>query len=192
VCSSRATRTHAKVARSTDQKCDRFNPLVGQLFGKTGIAQVATPVLMLAGTEDTITPALNNQLQPFNQLRSSKYLLTAIGGTHLSIGDPGNLGITPNQSSVKERRGEETKPLRQLVQGVSLAFIEQLTSEAKTYQPFLTPAYAQSFSKPELAVASEYRTTSKYYWRWLKWEALIVEGDRSSCNLHLYSYTSRR
>ena len=127
-----------------------FNPLVGQLFGKTGIAQVATPVLMLAGTEDTITPALNNQLQPFNQLRGSKYLLTAIGGTHLSIGDPGNLGITPNQSSVKERRGEETKPLRQLVQGVSLAFIQQLTSEAKTYQPFLTPAYAQSFSKPEL------------------------------------------
>lgn len=127
-----------------------FNPLVGQLFGKTGMAQVATPVLMLAGTEDTITPALNNQLQPFNQLRSSKYLLTAIGGTHLSIGDPGNLGITSNQSSVKERRGEETKPLRQLVQGVSLAFIEQLTSKAKTYQPFLTPAYAQSFSKPEL------------------------------------------
>ena len=80
----------------------------------------------------------------------SKYLLTAIGGTHLSIGDPGNLGITSNQSSVKERRGEETKPLRQLVQGVSLAFIEQLTPYAKTYQPFLTPAYAQSFSKSEL------------------------------------------
>jgi predicted dienelactone hydrolase len=92
---------------------------------------------MLAGTEDTITPALNNQLQPFNQLRSSKYLLTAIGGTHLSIGDPGNLGITPNQSSVKERRGEETKPLRQLVQGVSLAFIEQLTSKLKLINLFL-------------------------------------------------------
>lgn len=126
-----------------------LNPLVGQLFGN-GIAQVATPVLMLAGTEDTITPALNNQLQPFNQLRGSKYLLTAIGGTHLSVGEPGNLGSTLNQSSVKERRGEETKPLRQLIQGVSLAFIEQLTPEAKIYQPFLTPAYAQSFSKPGL------------------------------------------
>lgn len=127
-----------------------FNPLVGQLFGKAGLTQVATPVLLLAGTEDTITPALNHQLRPFNQLRGSKYLLTAIGGTHLSIGDPGNLGSTPNQNIVQERRGEETKPLRQLVQGVSLAFIKQIAPDAKTYEAFLTPAYAQSFSKPEL------------------------------------------
>jgi predicted dienelactone hydrolase len=128
-----------------------LNPVVGNIFGKTGLTQVATPVLFLAGTEDTITPALNHQLRPFAQLRGPKYLLTAIGGTHLSIGDPVNPGSMPSQSTlVKERRGEETNSLRQLTQGVSLAFIKQLTPEAKTYEPFLTPAYAQSFSKPEL------------------------------------------
>lgn len=128
-----------------------LNPLVGHLFGKSGLAQVATPVLLLAGTEDAVTPALSHQLRPFTALRSSKYLLTAIGGTHLSIADPTNPGYTATASTlVKERRGEETQSLRNLVQGVSLAFIKQLTPEAKTYEPFLTPAYAQSLSTPEL------------------------------------------
>ncbi|NMG07762.1 alpha/beta hydrolase [Brasilonema sp. UFV-L1] len=126
-----------------------LNPLVGKLFGKKGLTQVTKPVLVLSGTEDALTPALKHQIEPFTQLGGEKYLLTAIGGTHLSISDP----IHPESAAttiVKERRGEETKSLRQLTKGVSLAFIKQLTPEAKIYQPFLTPAYAQSLSTPEL------------------------------------------
>lgn len=125
-----------------------LNPLVGQLFGKKGLNQVTKPVLILTGTEDALTPALNHQIKPFTQLRGNKYLLTAIGGTHLSISDPTYPAFAT--TIVKERRGEETKFLCQLTQGVSLAFIKQLTPEAKIYQPFLTPAYAQSFSTVEL------------------------------------------
>ncbi len=128
-----------------------LNPLVGNLFGSSGLTEVTIPVLMLAGTEDTVTPALNHQLRPFTQLGGEKYLLTAIGGTHLSVGEDDALASTTNESTLaKERRSAETKPLRQLLQGVSLAFIQQLTPAAKTYRPFLTPAYAQSFSKPGL------------------------------------------
>jgi predicted dienelactone hydrolase len=126
-----------------------LNPLVGQLFGKKGLTQVTKPVLVLAGTEDAVTPALKHQIEPFTQLRGEKYLLTAIGGTHLSISDP----IYPASRAttvVKERRGEETQSLRQLTKGVSLAFIKQLTPEAKIYQSFLTPAYTQSLSTQEL------------------------------------------
>lgn len=93
-------------------------------------------------------------------------MLTAIGGTHLSISDPRH----PESAAttiVKERRGEETKYLRQLTKGVSLAFIKQLTPEAKIYKPFLTPAYAQSLSTPELPLrlASELPASIK---RWLE------------------------
>ncbi len=126
-----------------------LNPLVGKLFGKDGLTQVTKPVLVVTGTEDTLTPSLNHQLRPFAQLRGSKYLLTAIGATHLSVGEPGS-EASATSSLVKERRGEETKPLRELLEGVSLAFIKQLTPEAKTYEPFLTPGYAQSVSTPEL------------------------------------------
>ena len=127
-----------------------LNPLIGNLFGKTGLTQVTTPVLLLGGTEDVVTPLISNQLRPFTQLGGSKYLLTAIGGTHLSISDSVNLSDTTASTVVKERRGEETKSLRQLVSGVSLAFVKQLTPEAKKYEPFLTPAYAQSLSTPQL------------------------------------------
>ncbi len=141
-----------------------LNPLVGKLFGKNGLTQVTKPVLILSGTEDTLTPALTHQIEPFTQLRGPKYLLTAIGGTHLSISDPGST-VSTATTIVKERRGEETKSLRELTQGVSLAFIKQLTPEAKFYQPFLTPAYAQSFSTPQLPLRliSELPTSIKLW-----------------------------
>ncbi|OUL35346.1 dienelactone hydrolase [Nostoc sp. T09] len=126
-----------------------FNPLIGKLFGKKGLTQVTKPVLFLTGTEDALTPALKHQVAPFVQLRGPKYLLTAIGGTHLSISDP-TYSVSTVTTIVKEKRGEETNSLRQLIRGVTLAFVKQSTSEAKIYQPFLTSAYAQSLSTPEL------------------------------------------
>ncbi|MDF5727235.1 MAG: alpha/beta hydrolase [Rhizonema sp. PD38] len=126
-----------------------LNPLVGELFGDKGLTHITKPVLILSGTEDALTPAIRHQIEPFNQLRGPKYLLTAIGGTHLSISDS-EYPVTEATSIVQERRGEETKSLRQLIRGVSLAFIKQQTPEAKIYQPFLTPAYAQSLSTPQM------------------------------------------
>ncbi len=136
-----------------------LNPLIGNLFGAHGMAQINIPILILSGTEDVVTPALNHQLRPFAQLKANKYLLTAIGSTHLSVGTPlkpdhqitdnNQIAVVENMV-LNERRGQETEPLRQLLRGVSLAFIKQLTPEAKIYQPFLTSAYAQSLSTPEI------------------------------------------
>jgi predicted dienelactone hydrolase len=126
-----------------------LNPLTGNLFGKKGLSQINIPVLMLAGTEDALTPALKHQFAPFTQLRGNKYLLTAIGGTHLSVSDP-TYKASVATNIVKERRGAETSNLRSLVNGVSLAFVKQQTTEAKIYQPFLTSAYAQSLSTTQL------------------------------------------
>ncbi|MBE9210677.1 alpha/beta hydrolase [Nostoc sp. LEGE 06077] len=126
-----------------------FNPLTGKLFGKQGLSQINKPVLILTATEDVLTPSLTHQIRPFTQLRGNKYLLTAIGATHLSILDPAYSTGEASQI-IAEKRGAETQPLRQLICGVSLAFVKQLTPEAKTYQPFLTAAYAQSLSTPEI------------------------------------------
>ncbi|HEY9297489.1 MAG TPA: alpha/beta fold hydrolase, partial [Phormidium sp.] len=68
-----------------------LNPVVGQLFGETGLRKVRVPTLTLASTEDAFTPAISHQLQPFTQLGGKKYLLTAVGATHLSVGNPENL-----------------------------------------------------------------------------------------------------
>lgn len=121
-----------------------INPIIGDLFGKKGLSQVKAPTLIVSGTKDAITPALAHQLQPFNQLPQPKYLITAIGGTHLSVSD--SIYFSRESTFANERMGQEAEPLRKLLRGTSLAFVGQLTPEAKSYEPFLTPAYAQSLS----------------------------------------------
>ena len=130
-----------------------LNPVIGQLFGKTGLAQVNIPTLIWTSTGDALTPTLSHQLRPFSQLGGSKYLVTAIGGTHLSVSDPDNINPQLAQTTlVREITGKEAEPMRQLLKGVSLAFIKQLTPEANNYEQFLTSGYAQSLSTPGLSL----------------------------------------
>ncbi|MFB2937516.1 alpha/beta hydrolase [Aerosakkonemataceae cyanobacterium BLCC-F154] len=145
-----------------------LNPVVGQLFGETGLRKIKIPTLTLASTEDAFTPAITHQLEPFKQLGGNKYLITAVGATHLSVGNPENLA--QQITLLKERTGEEVEPLRQLVRGVSLAFIKQFTPEAATYQPFLSSVYAQSLSTPKLALRLNRELPSSIS-QWLKFAA---------------------
>ncbi|MEO0540447.1 MAG: alpha/beta fold hydrolase [Cyanobacteria bacterium P01_A01_bin.105] len=128
-----------------------MNPLVGELFGPTGLSDVTVPTLLLTGTQDAVTPTLRQQLTPFTQLAGPKYLIAVIGGTHLSVGDPEN--VNPSLTQVPfmpELRGEQTVALREYLQGVSLSFVLQHSDEAEQYQPFLSAAYAQGFSTETL------------------------------------------
>lgn len=145
-----------------------LNPVVGQLFGETGLRKVRIPTITLASTEDAFTPAITHQLEPFQQLGGNKYLITAVGATHLSVGNPENLA--QQITLLRERTGEEVEPLRQLVRGVSLAFIKQFTPEAATYRPFLSPIYAQSLSTPKLALRINRELPSSIS-QWLKFAA---------------------
>lgn len=125
-----------------------MNPLVGQLFGRKGLADVSVPSVILTGTKDGVTPTLAQQLGPFNQLRGSEnYLIAVIGGTHLSVGDPDNVNEALTQLPfMPELSGEQTVSLRQYLKALSLSVVMQHTPEAETYKAFLHPAYAQQFS----------------------------------------------
>ncbi|MEB3356798.1 MAG: alpha/beta fold hydrolase [Synechococcales bacterium] len=125
-----------------------FNPVMGRIFGDKGLSAIAIPTLIAASSEDTITPAVGQQFLPFSTLTTpTRYLLTVIGGTHLSMGDPANLNQALTRSMfLRERRRDETDSLRRMLKGVSLAFIKQQTPEAELYAPFLTPTYVQSWS----------------------------------------------
>jgi predicted dienelactone hydrolase len=153
-----------------------LNPMMGRLFDGATLAQVQIPTLMVASTDDTITPAVSQQFLPYTQLTNNrKYLLTAIGGTHLSIGDPTNLNRSLTQSIFARERSEtETEPLRNLLKGVSLAFIQQMTPAAQQYAPFLNPAYAQSFSTPSLKLRLNSELPPSFS-HWLKMTALPME-----------------
>jgi predicted dienelactone hydrolase len=144
----------AKLKESTLSLRDRrvkqvmaLNPAIGNIFGKAGLAKVETPTMVFSSSEDVLTPALSQQLQPFLQLPMPKFLMTAIGGTHLSVSDPRSFNKTLAQSTlVKEKRGEEMEPLRQVLRGVTLAYASQLTVDGKRFLPFLSAGYVQSRS----------------------------------------------
>lgn len=152
-----------------------FNPVIGRLFSAASLSAIEVPTLVLTGTEDTIAPAVSQQLLPFSQIKAPKYLLTAIGGTHLGVGDPANLNHALMESLLlRERRGQETEALRRLVRGVSLAFVKQATLEAEDYQPFLTSTYAQSLSTDGMKLRLNPDVTPKLS-SWLQTVALPME-----------------
>ncbi|MBD2113484.1 alpha/beta hydrolase [Leptolyngbya subtilissima] len=129
------------------------NPLTGVLFGETGLSRVRVPTLVLAGTHDTVTPMASQQLRPFMQLPADKYLVTVVGGSHLSVGDPNNLNADLGRIPfMAELPDVTTAPLRIFLQGVSFSFVMQQTSEAEAYAPALDPAVAHAFSTTTMSL----------------------------------------
>jgi predicted dienelactone hydrolase len=128
-----------------------MNPLTGRLFGEAGLSAVTAPTLILSGTQDGVTPTLDQQLAPFDQLAGTKYLLAVIGGTHLSVGDPNNVNPALTELPfMSELPGEETAGLREMLKGVALSFVAQRSPQAERYKAFLSAGYVQSFSTPTL------------------------------------------
>lgn len=127
------------------------NPLTGRLFGDAGLSQVKVPTLMLASTHDGVTPMAKQQLGPFTQLGGPKYLITVLGGSHLSVGDPDNLNAELRYIPfMPALPNATTASLRNYLQGISLGFIMQQTPEAAAYAAALSPDYAEYFSTPDL------------------------------------------
>lgn len=153
-----------------------FNPVMGRIFGATGLSAITVPTLIAASSEDTITPAVSQQFLPFSTFTApTRYLLTVVGGTHLSMGDPANLNQALTSSMfLRERRRDETESLRRMLKGVSLAFIKQQTPEAELYAPFLTPTYVQSWSTDRVKTRISSDLPPKLE-KWLKMAAVPLD-----------------
>ncbi|NJO20514.1 MAG: hypothetical protein HC838_11395, partial [Spirulinaceae cyanobacterium RM2_2_10] len=88
-----------------------LNPLIGNLFGQEGLAKVTTPTLIFSSSNDAIAPPLDHQLRPFANLPGEKYLMTAIGTTHMSVTDIANRNSIVGQSTLmQEVMGPEALP----------------------------------------------------------------------------------
>lgn len=126
-----------------------MSPVMGRIFDAEGLNQADVPLIVVSSSQDSITPSVSQQLLPFTafEQREDVLLLTAIGATHLSTGDPANLNEAVTQNIfLRERRRDETEAMRRMLKGLSLAFIKQQTPEADLYAPFLSAAYVQSWS----------------------------------------------
>ncbi|TAG63560.1 MAG: alpha/beta hydrolase [Oscillatoriales cyanobacterium] len=96
-----------------------INPIVSSILGETNLSKIQIPVMVIAGTADTVAPALLEQIQPFTWLTSpNKYLVLMNNGTHFSTIDqsPQSVFLPPAQAI-----GPEPALARRYLNGLSLA-----------------------------------------------------------------------
>ncbi|MEG4632722.1 alpha/beta hydrolase [Microcoleus sp. AR_TQ3_B6] len=127
-----------------------INPIVSSILGDTNLSQIKIPVMIIAGSADTVAPALLEQIQPFTWLTSpNKYLVVMNNGTHFSTIEesPQSLFLPP-----AEAIGPEPALARRYVSGLSLAFMETYLNNKSNFRPYLEPSYALSISGDTLGL----------------------------------------
>lgn len=127
-----------------------INPIVSSILGETNLSKIQIPVMVIAGSADTVAPAFLEQIQPFTWLTSlNKYLVLMINGTHFSTIEesPQSLFLPP-----AEAIGPEPALARRYVNGLSLAFMESYLNNKSNFRPYLEPNYALSISRNALGL----------------------------------------
>jgi predicted dienelactone hydrolase len=127
-----------------------INPIVSSILGDTNLSQIKIPVMLIAGSADTVAPALLEQIQPFTWLTSpNKYLVVMNNGTHFSTIEesPQSLFLPP-----AEAIGPEPALARRYLSGLSLAFMESYLNNKSNFRPYLQPSYALSISGDTLGL----------------------------------------
>lgn len=127
-----------------------INPIASSILGETNLSQIKIPVMVIAGTADTVAPALLEQIQPFTWLTSpNKYLVLMNNGTHFSTIEesPQSVFRTP-----AEAIGPEPALARRYLNGLSLAFMESYLNNKSNFRPYLEPSYALSISRNTLGL----------------------------------------
>ena len=127
-----------------------INPIVSSILGETNLSQIKIPVMLIAGSADTVAPALLEQIQPFTWLTSpNKYLVLMNNGTHFSTIEesPQSLFLPPPQAI-----GPEPVLARRYLSGLSLAFMESYLNNKSNFRPYLQPSYALTISEDTLGL----------------------------------------
>jgi predicted dienelactone hydrolase len=127
-----------------------INPIASSILGETNLSKIQIPVMVIAGTADTVAPALLEQIQPFTWLTSpNKYLVLMNNGTHFSTIDqsPQSVFVPPAQAI-----GPEPALARRYLSGLSLAFMETYLNNQSKFRPYLEPNYALSISRNTLGL----------------------------------------
>ncbi|AFY49228.1 putative dienelactone hydrolase [Nostoc sp. PCC 7524] len=128
------------------------NPITSSIFGKAGFNQMKTPVMLIGSSEDTIAPALYEQILPFSWLASSqKYLAVLVGGTHFTT--IGNSNPDSQQISLPVDVVGDAVQAHRYMNALSLPFFQTYVANNLEYSPYLSAAYAKTISSQSLGLS---------------------------------------
>ncbi|MGB3297288.1 MAG: alpha/beta hydrolase [Phormidesmis sp.] len=128
-----------------------INPVSDAIFGPDSLSKIDVPTFVVAGSADTVAPALPEQIIPFTWLTTrDRYLLLMEGATHFStIGSTGGetFGLPP------EVIGPVPDVAQAYMESMSLAFLSFYLKGDSRFQPVLTSAFTTRFSQPEMPLS---------------------------------------
>lgn len=130
-----------------------LNPITSSIFGEAGLKEIQTPVMIVGSSDDTIAPALYEQILPFSWIANTqKYLVMLEGGTHFStIGESKN---TSEQIPLpSEIVGGNPAQARQYLLRMSLPFFETYVTGTSKYIPYLNAAYVKTISSQPVGLS---------------------------------------
>jgi predicted dienelactone hydrolase len=120
-----------------------INPLTSLIFGEEQLNKINIPVMFIASSSDTITPALEEQIQPFTTFNNpNKYLVLLEKGTHFST-------LAESESAFSlppEAIGPDPAIAHFYLKALSLAFFKTYLSQDPSYKIYLSASYAKTIS----------------------------------------------
>lgn len=128
------------------------NPITSSIFGETGLNNIKIPVMIVASSDDTVAPALYEQILPFSWIgNQQKYLAVLQGGTHFSaIGEGKNSADQIGLPS--DIAGDDPAQARKYLNSLSLPFFQSYVAGITKYTPYLNAAYAKAISTQPLGL----------------------------------------
>lgn len=130
-----------------------INPIDSSVFGQPGLSQIKIPTMLIAGSADTVAPALPEQIEPFTWLTNpQKYLVVIEGGTHFSTTGETSLstGVLPVPPLLI---GQATGLARRYLNALSVTFSKTYVTGQKDYARYLSPNYTMAISQEPLRLS---------------------------------------
>jgi predicted dienelactone hydrolase len=129
-----------------------INPITSSIFGEAGLNEVKIPVMFIASSDDTVAPALYEQIVPFSWIANpNKYLAILQGGTHFSAIGVGKSGV--EQAGLpSDIAGDDPALARRYINSLSLPFVQTYVAGISRYSPYLNAAYAKAISNQPLGI----------------------------------------
>jgi predicted dienelactone hydrolase len=122
-----------------------MNPIDSAVLGQTELSSITVPTMIVAGSVDTIAPALEEQIKPFTWLTTEqKYLLLMENASHIAVVTPA--GDVPPEVQ-RALAGADTNLGTEYMKTFSVAFFQTHIAGKPDYAKYLSSAYAQSLSK---------------------------------------------
>ena len=127
-----------------------INPVGSTIFGESQISKIQVPLMLVAGSDDTVAPALPEQIQPFTWLTTpNKYLVLLKGGTHFSTLDESTGAIPVPPQAI----GPNPAVAQDYMKALSLAFFQTYIAGQSEYQVYLSASYAQFINQYPLPLS---------------------------------------